>query len=95
MHFPWSADTHFPTTEAVLHSEVPLYCGGGGCAGSQGGSGMAGGSSTPGDAIEEILPQGTTAGRGCKRHLQFNRGDLHNFRSVEASLVESTQYIFL
>lgn len=55
-------------TEAVLCSEVPHNRCGGGCAGRQGGSAMAGGSSTPGDAVEEILPQGTTVGRGCKQH---------------------------
>lgn len=107
LHFPSSANTHFPTTEAVLRSKVPHYRCGGGQAGSQGGSRMAGGSSMPGDAIEEILPQGPigprcyrgdpapTPGRGCKRHLQFNRGDLHNFRSIEDSLVEFTQHVFL
>lgn len=95
LHFPSSVDTHFPKTEVVLCSEVPQYHCGVGCAGHQGCNGMAGGSSTPDDATEEILSQGTIAGKGHRWHLQFNRGDLHNFRCIKASLVETTQHIFL
>lgn len=88
-------EIHFSSTVAALRSETPHYHCGSGHAGSQGGSEMAGGSSKAGDAIEKILPQGDTAGRGCKWHLQFDNRDLHNFRSTEASPVESIQHIFL
>lgn len=83
LHFSSSADTRFPTPIATAMATVAVEAGR-----------VAVG--WLGDPPSQWCCRGDPANRkGCKQHLQFNRGDLRNFRSIEASLVESTQHVFL